>query len=444
MRYFYFLGVLVSVLPSIVLASSGVDYRNESRSWVRSHADNDNNAESPFPNDLARNLVDKFSFDNLEAMEKNHLMNANLMDSPWSGSYWPTYEGQIANRYGDDNYNPAISWKDNAKYLESKIGQGSNKELSPAEKYDLLVGDENFTLTKKMILAGQPYSETDGNVETWFGLCHGWAPAAFMLPRPFHSITVKAADGRDLKFNPTDIKALGTLLWANAPSPTKFIGGRCNNKDIGNTEPNCRDTNPATWHLSVVNQIGVSKRSFVMDATANYEVWNQPINGYRYVYGNPITKKVSYRLQEAKVKLADYKEDPYRAKRAAGTVYVVNVSMNLDYIEETQPSLLDRDSSAEDAHHRSTYSYDLELDEKDQIIGGEWHSQEHPDFLWVPKKDAKANSRGDVWLDSRDDRSQWDGKSAIPAVWQSAAKFSSYSDQPLARVVEKLFELSNN
>ena len=32
-----------------------------------------------------------------------------------------------------------------------------------------------------------------------------------------------------------------------------------------------------------------------------------------------------------------------------------------------------------------TYWYDLELDEDNNIVGGEWYTNRHPDFLWTKK-----------------------------------------------------------
>ena len=53
--------------------------------------------------------------------------------------------------------------------------------LSPAEKYDLLVGDANYGLTKQMWNAGKGYHDRYGSVESWMGYCHGWAPAAYAV-----------------------------------------------------------------------------------------------------------------------------------------------------------------------------------------------------------------------------------------------------------------------
>src|SRR5688572_29322977 len=121
------------------------------------------------------------------------------------------------------------------------------------------------------------------------GYCHGWSPASFMMERPKHVIKVTAADGRtQIPFYPSDIKALATALWANANPPIRFISGRCESKKPKEdrngrvTDPDCFDTNPGAWHLAVVNQVGVSKRSFVFDSSYDYEVWTQPAYSYEY------------------------------------------------------------------------------------------------------------------------------------------------------------------
>ncbi|MCW0470914.1 hypothetical protein OH492_27090 [Vibrio chagasii] len=77
-----------------------------------------------------------------------------------------------------------------------KYYQGKDRDdLSPAEKYDLLVGDENFTLTQRSCQVGRDIMSLVSHVERWMGLCHGWAPTAYMLPRPKQSLIVPDADG---------------------------------------------------------------------------------------------------------------------------------------------------------------------------------------------------------------------------------------------------------
>ncbi len=448
-KFIRFLLILSLSVPNAFANEQTDAYREKIRAWVKSHAAPSFPTIAPDLNDQAANLVDKLVYTNLAEMEKQGLLKAELAISPWTDSYWPTYAGQIANRYNDPNYNGAMIWKYNYDYLIQNLGRGGVEEMSPAEKYDLLMGDSSFTLTKKMIYAGAPYADAEGKVETWFGLCHGWAAASFMLDRPSRAVNVKAPDGRSITFTPSDLKALSTLLWANGSGRTKFIGGRCNEKkperDDGmrETRPDCFDTNPATWHLSVVNQIGVNKRSFVMDASAGYEVWNQPVFGYQYRYINPNTDKSGDKLSQMKVRLRDLKNDAYAEHRSPNTEYVVKVVMSVTYVTEDEPSELLTDGPENDIYRAVNYTYDLELDRDDNIIGGEWHGSLHPDFLWVPVRGAKASSQGDAWLKSREDDSVWDGVSSVPQTWQKAAKIAAASEQPLARAVERLLELSN-
>ena len=42
-----------------------------------------------------------------------------------------------------------------------------------------------------------------------------------------------------------------------------------------------------------------------------------------------------------------------------------------------------------------TYWYDLELDAQNNIIGGEWLSNYHPDFLWTKKRNSRPQNTVD-------------------------------------------------
>jgi hypothetical protein len=56
--------------------------------------------------------------------------------------------------------------------------------------------------TLKNIQAGAEYAERDGTVPSWFGICHGRAPASFMEKRPFKSVKAKGADRRENRIHP--------------------------------------------------------------------------------------------------------------------------------------------------------------------------------------------------------------------------------------------------
>ena len=269
--------------------------------------------------DRPENLVDRLVYRRLAEMDKAKLLKARLSQNPWSSDYWALYQGCLGKRYADPKFPGSLKWEENHAYVKqhpvsavlSSGGAGAVDLLSPAEKYDLLAGDPTGTLATAMWDEGRSYFDSSGSVETWMGICHGWAPASYMMPRPSKTVTVLAADGKtQVRFNPTDIKGLASLLWANANTVTRFIGGRSNDKDPAVDEngrplsPQVFDTNPGTWHLCVVNQIGVAKRGFVMDATYDYEVWNQPVRSYKVTRNAPLTGQQANQLLGASKQLS--------------------------------------------------------------------------------------------------------------------------------------------
>lgn len=387
----------------------------------------------------------------LEDMEK--LRKAKLPDSPWSDYYWALVMGETAYRYADSRFpKDEKSYLKNTKFLLAELErfEGSSiDKLSPAEKYDILVGDRDWTLTHSAIEAGRPYQEAYKKVESWMGICNGWSPASFMLKRPRNLVKVKSADGKyDIGFFPTDIKALASSLWAKAPAgeAVRFIGGRCDVKNPKHdssgrvADAECFDTNPGTWHLAVVNQIGVSKRSFVMDATFDAEVWNQPVYSYKYSYFNPNTLKNVSSLSAAKVSIADFNKDKFKKYRSPKTKFVVGIAMDLSYVAETVPDHAKKDEPGMDATTEVTYLYDLELDALGNIIGGEWLHNMHPDFLWTPAPNARAATAADA----RIKKSDWSSREkSIPASWSPLAKRAAREGMPLAAIVENLITFSN-
>ena len=402
-------------------------------------------------NDAPENLVDTYSVNTLEHMERSGLRAQQLKSQPWSDYYWATYQGGLANRYADPRFPRSKIWSENIDYIFSH--SCSVETLSPAEKYDLLVGDPRWTMTRSVVADAQRYVKADGTIEPWMGICHGWAAAAFMMNRPQNSITVLAADGRTkIPFFPSDLKALGSMLWATTSPPSRFIGGRCNDQNPAQDElgrvlsQNCFDTNPGTWHLAVVNQIGVAQRSMIMDATFDYEVWNQPIYAYSYSYFNPITQKAVNTLSEALVRKDQFSQDRFKSYRHPRTAFMVGVVMKAVYVAETLPQKTSKDPPELDKLVAVKYIYDLELDSEHRIIGGEWYTNKHPDFLWVPPVGTSPVSEGDKILNQRGSRApgRWNPQTeAVPSAWAEAAKVSSRYRQPLTRIVDSLFELSH-
>lgn len=393
--------------------------------------------------DQAENLVEDSSkmIFSLTEMEESKLTSKNLTTTPWSDSYWPLYEGALGHRYNDPEAKFG-DWKDARNYVianpaKELIRKKEFDFLSPSEKYDLLLGLGNENLTKTSWAEGESYHRESGTVETWMGLCHGWAAASMMMPNPEKRVDVKTSAG-NVAFYPSDIKGLATLLWAKGNFRTKFIGGRCNSKEPGvdgmgrPTEADCLDNNPGTWHLAIVNQIGVFDRSFIMDASFDYQVWNQPVYGYEYTYYNPKTKKESKTLAEAIVKVSEWETDKRKSVRAPQTKSIVGIRMQVTYVIENSPSIRE---FQEANFSNVNYSYDLELDSKNKIIGGEWYSESHPDFLWVSDKNTFPETYGDnpnVKIDLNN----------ISASAKKAAAVNAKRELPYGAVVRELVKAS--
>ena len=406
-------------------------------------------------NDDPQMLAGPLRVKTLEQMESSGLRSSQVSHSPWSGDYWAIYAGGIAKRYADERFPESRNWVENASYIESSELTETDF-LSPAEKYDLLVGDSDRTLTRYALGEGKKFADgNSGHVELWMGICHGWAPAAFREQRPHHSTWVKgwSADrvsGPLIKFYPSDIKALASLLWAKSQPKTRFIGSRCEKKNPATDEngrildQECFDTNPATWHLAVVNQVGVKGRSFVLDATFDYEVWNQPVFSYEYSYFNPQTGMEVDTLDEAKVTRAEFTEDKFKRYRDPRAHSFVGIAMKMTYIAETRPSSIDQDHSSMDRRVAVKYLYDLEMDESGTIIGGEWYHQLHPDFLWAPLESEDVQAIGDVELNAKGARRTWflRGYFGIHHDWREAAIRSSQRGQPLVRIIRELISKS--
>lgn len=328
----------------------------------------------------------------LNIEEVDHFNPGLTNQVPWSDSYWPTYKGLIASRYQMGSHPNSGSWTDyHNHYLrnpaEQLLSSGNISQLSPAEKYDLLIGDRNWTLTKYMWQRGQESMRKHGVVASWTGICHGWAAASQIgIPRAERSVTVTDLSGRyTIPFSVFDIMALTSFYWSKSTERTFFVGNRCKtpnpprNENGRITDESCFDNNPMTWHLGVTNRVGKYQKTVVMDTSYSTEVWNYVVDNYHFIYFNPQTLEFSSQLQDAIVLKEDFRHDRFQATRSPDTKFIVGVIMDVFHpgaITPYQgvPSLQRMDWKR--------FMYDLELDSNKNVIGGEWHSKDRPDFMW--------------------------------------------------------------
>lgn len=392
----------------------------------------------------------------------------------WSDDYWRTKYGQTSYRYserrGFDKYEAAVGSYSQPGEWMSASGRLSPPELtaaivpwSPAEKYDLTLGDETFMLTRQQKAEGKRFKTPNGDVEDWMGLCHGWSAASVMVPPPKNAVAIPGPRGASITWYPYDIRAMATLAWANGNTYNNFIGGRCNTRKpstFGNgrlRQQECFDTNPATFHLALGNLIGKAKQSFNMDSSFDYEVWNQPIKSYEFNYCRPgecgDPAKWTKNWKEAAVdyndafKARDRFQSPLtRGQRMEngwddrGIRQIVGVVATVVYLVETIPAP-HVSEALNDPSERVTYFYDLELHDvgggKLAPRGGEWAENTHPDFLWVPRKDTYTRTSFDFI------NLNYNGTTALNGDATETAQAASQYGYPLCQVLKVLVAKSS-
>lgn len=381
----------------------------------------------------------------------NITTNLNLLPAsgiadiiPWSTSYFPIKYGGLSVRYnlnenntiGEYNttnhtFTSQYKWTESVnKYKQpeehKKFYSLENQTIfkdyidenySPAEKYDLLLGDLSYTLTNAVKNEGRKFAR-GGDVADWMGICHGWAPASYLAKKPVKPVTLIAADGRtNVTFLPDDIRGLVSQFWAKAKYSTDFVGTLCR-KDPKKTrilsdfdtglyeDSNCFNTNPGTLAIILANQIGIRKQNLVLDPQADAEVWNQPAFQYQIKFFNPIDKSYyTDDFNKVKIQVSDFRKyvsvnnlynnlfDNNEAARnyteilryvlkkvQRNTNYFVGVNFTVNYTLEN--ALIHFDTSMDDEYEANKYTAILELDKNDNIIGGEWTNNTHVDFIW--------------------------------------------------------------
>lgn len=380
---------------------------------------------------------------NILNLQDSRLTQGHTQFEIWAGSYWPIHQGLLGQRYADPVFPKSKDYIENYNdYLmrppEMLLYTGQINRLSPSEKYDLLVGDSNWTLTKAMWARGQKSIAQYGHVPTWTGICHGWSAAVHMgVKAPRQSVVVTDVTGQyAIEFYKQDIKALMSYLWAESSTDSIQAGNRCR-QDIVIKDPyqrpveaSCLDSNPMSWHLAVTNRIGLQQKSFVMDSTTGSEVWNFAVKGYDYSYFNPRTFETTHNIKAAIEPIENMSADKFKIYRSPRAKYIVGVAMDVFIPSLITPAI---NEGRNDRTKSSNFVYDLELDENYNIIGGEWHSFARPDFIWSYAATGRAMTQEDLTLNE-----SWDIDSNLPQSYAQKAIQASQKGKVLARITEAL------
>lgn len=130
-------------------------------------------------------------------------------------------------------------------------------------------------------------------------------------------------------------------------------------------QKDCRDLNAGAFHvilakyLSTAGAQGQPPHSFVLDVTRDDQVWNHAI----YRFDAKIGEKTPIKVGSLR--------DPYQYWRAKGTTHIVDVYTRMIYAVENGPFV--KAARQDDALSFKVYHYTLDLNEREEIIGGEWH-----------------------------------------------------------------------
>lgn len=311
----------------------------------------------------------------------------------WSETYWPSFRGGIAYRWNSKDPQP-FKFRLLTKQEVLSASEAQLSELSPAELYDIAMGDYSYTLTKKVLRSTSP------KAAWWEGICHGWSLAASNYSEPA-KVVVTNKDGVKVPFGSSDVKGLLAMHDAyNSKGYYVRVGDRCDVRgkvageedardgEIGvpsladQNKPKCADVNAGAFHVVLTNMIGINSQGFVADIDRYSDVWNQPVKAYT----TEIVGPVAVTEKEAR----------------AGVKSKLQVKTRMFYGEELQFYSPEREARGEIAWvskepvagtiHEKTlfknYEYILELDVDGKVIGGSWVSDTRPDILWTKKRDA--------------------------------------------------------
>lgn len=323
-------------------------------------------------------------------------LKAEIQDNRfgWSETYWPSNLGGIAYRWNHSNPQP-FKYKFHTKEQLKAMNENELSQLSPAELYDIAMGDYSYSLTRKVLSKFSPKDLW------WEGICHGWSLAASNYAEPAKTVLTNK-DGISVPFGSSDVKGLISMHDAyNAKGHNARVGNRCklngkvkgeeSSRDGNVTFPtgpeanqeDCADVNAGTFHIILASMIGLNSQGFVADVDRFADVWNQPVTSYEsQVVGeiapnetdlrNGVDRKIHVKTKMNFGEELVFYTPEEAAKGTLGFVSKEPVT----------------GTPAQTFKFRN-YEYVLELDSSGKIIGGEWISDSRPDMLWLTARDQK-------------------------------------------------------
>jgi hypothetical protein len=153
--------------------------------------------------------------------------------TPWADSYWPKNRGAFTYRWlpfqesqvsqhltASDRQRLFFDYRIPTKKEVLKMSRQQLAELSPLEKYSIVIGDFDFKLVKEYRL------KNSANDEYWEGYCHAWSAASAHYSEPIPVDVDVKIDGQSvtIPFGSGDVKALLTANYADLDGWSNFSG----------------------------------------------------------------------------------------------------------------------------------------------------------------------------------------------------------------------------
>lgn len=166
---------------------------------------------------------------------------------------------------------------------------------------------------------------------------------------------------------------------------------------------NCRDLNPASFHLTLADLLGRKNTGLVAETSRFREVWNYPIGSFEVKF-EAIPTKDGSTFEPGEPVPVEKVKDAFAGFRAPGTRYLVQMQTTYSSIQVPVEAEIVYLDAAEDPNY---ITYTLELDANRRLIGGEWgpvpivgteetpavrenrNADNIPDFLWFYPKEAR-------------------------------------------------------
>ncbi len=287
---------------------------------------------------------------NLESLPQSFEISG-LFGSDW---IWPIKEGGILNRWALKNPK-----KTSDKYLFSFFTYESLRnvdlaQLSPTEKFDLYLGNFDWNFSKLVKKAQATLRESDFKTQ----LAFSESVLNFKNPSP---LIVEGKNSLKIPFGSSDMSALlFASLLLDEKSETKIIGSPCqiNFLKASDTEK-CDGINPGTFHVLITNYLGLRDKGLIMDLKRDKNLELRPIIGF----------------------VSNFKTIEGRPPGNTKIKKEVLVSTFVKFIRPVLPKWSFEPATSSRGYE--SYTYILELDEKNNIKGGRWVSFNRPDFIVI-------------------------------------------------------------